>query len=677
LIFTPPYPSSPVLNQHNASSSSVSASSSSSSSQSTQTKKSVRRKQPENSTSLRKHRRYERSAHLDHKVDMYELLASNHQTQNEKELFSIYKDRQLSIRFMVSLLSRENDWQRSLALLDWVHEEAKYTPSVFAYNVVLRNVLRAKQFDIAHGLFDEMRRRALAPDRFTYSTLITSFGKEGMFDSALSWLQKMEQDRQPHRALSFLGGCVIKSLLKKPEMRSSGYLPDSNAIATVLNAYGKQTEFEKAETVYRETQDEGCKNSSSSQTSVEEASARVILDNSSMEADKVNFSTVLDDEITSGDSRNKIISGEADVAELVDITQRHQFEPDNGSGNKENEGSECEKGEAMKTVRSLNRKLVRQKKMSKELSLFMNLKASTKTQTMIEGKEDDTTQKSDECRKTGSRRRSNKNHTHTKQEEEIGAISKVLIDTTPVKFSEGDTEKSLDSAYEEIPIKTEEAKQEKDSGTVETSVNGTEAEHNATLSLEEISKNSDNLVKETAPEEETTTNGESVHGFESTKRVLLEAENEEEREEMKTETETEPMGDSKEKEGTKTRLLQELKRPNNFPILAKAGRVEEATWVFRQAFDSGKRYANVIEVFEKMRSSGYFPDSNAIATVLNAYGKQREFEKSDTVYREMQEEGCVFPEEVHFQMLSLYSSKKDFEMVESLFERLESDALMF
>ncbi|CAH8337233.1 unnamed protein product [Eruca vesicaria subsp. sativa] len=103
--------------------------------------------------------------------------------------------------------------------------------------------------------------------------------------------------------------------------------------------------------------------------------------------------------------------------------------------------------------------------------------------------------------------------------------------------------------------------------------------------------------------------------------------------------------------GHAKRLLQELKRPNNIPretaitILAKAGRIEEATWVFRQAFDSGEvkdifvfgcminlylrnqRYVNVTEVFEKMRSAGYFPDSNIIAIVLNYYGKQREFER--------------------------------------------------
>lgn len=70
------------------------------------------------------------------------------------------------MRFMVSLLSLETDWKRSLALLDWINEQALYTPSVYAYNVVIRNVLRAKQWEVAHGLFEEMRHKALAPDRY-------------------------------------------------------------------------------------------------------------------------------------------------------------------------------------------------------------------------------------------------------------------------------------------------------------------------------------------------------------------------------------------------------------------------------------------------------------------------------------------------------------------------------
>ncbi|KAI9109041.1 hypothetical protein K1719_019996 [Acacia pycnantha] len=55
-------------------------------------------------------------------------------------------------------------------------------------------------------------------------------------------------------------------------------------------------------------------------------------------------------------------------------------------------------------------------------------------------------------------------------------------------------------------------------------------------------------------------------------------------------------------------------------------------------FSRNKKYRNVIEVFEKIREQGYFPDPNVIALVLNAFGKLREFENADLVYVQMQED---------------------------------------
>lgn len=125
------------------------------------------------SSSSRRQQQY-----LDRSVDMEVLLAAIGQTQNEDELYAVmspYNGRQLSMRFMVSLLSREPDWQRALALLDWINDKALYRPSLFAYNVLLRNVLlrnvlRAKQWHLAHGLFDEMRQKGLSPDRWSKTT---------------------------------------------------------------------------------------------------------------------------------------------------------------------------------------------------------------------------------------------------------------------------------------------------------------------------------------------------------------------------------------------------------------------------------------------------------------------------------------------------------------------------
>jgi pentatricopeptide repeat protein len=145
------------------------------------------------------------------------------------------------------------------------------------------------------------------------------------------------------------------------------------------------------------------------------------------------------------------------------------------------------------------------------------------------------------------------------------------------------------------------------------------------------------------------------------------------------------------------RLLHDLRHPENITkdtaikILAKAGRVEEAAWVFRQAvkagevkevsvyvlmiesFSQNRRHKNVIEVFDEMRDRGFFPDSETIATVLNAYGKLREFDKASALYSEMEEESCVFTDRVHFQMLSLLGMKGDLQGIKKLIEKLGKD----
>ncbi|KAL1214559.1 hypothetical protein V5N11_012210 [Cardamine amara subsp. amara] len=227
----------------------------------------------------------------------------------------------------------------------------------------------------------------------------------------------------------------------------------------------------------------------STKTNIEEAPAEVILDHSSIKVDKVNLSTVLDDEITSRDCENSTIPVEADVV--------------NGSGNKETEESEHEKGEAMKTnLVEEDNNIVKEKasetEKDEQSSIFVNEPESFN--------------------------------------KEIEDAKIILSNVTLEK--EDDVTQKPEEAREEIPIKTDEVKEEKDSRTVETSVNGTEAEQKATVSVEEISRNGENIVNETVEEQETATNSESLDGVETTKRVLLEVKEEEEEE---AETDAEPL----------------------------------------------------------------------------------------------------------------------------------------
>ena len=146
------------------------------------------------------------------------------------------------------------------------------------------------------------------------------------------------------------------------------------------------------------------------------------------------------------------------------------------------------------------------------------------------------------------------------------------------------------------------------------------------------------------------------------------------------------------------RLLRELREPDQgipketaIKILASAGRVEEAAWLFRRAVHTGevkdpsvhrammglfaknRRHRSVVEVFDEMRKLGHLPDSETIAITMNAYGKLKEFDKAAVLYRALREEGCVFSDRVHFQMLSLLGAQQDFKALEQLVGELSHD----
>ncbi|KAG7548665.1 hypothetical protein ISN44_As12g038380 [Arabidopsis suecica] len=225
------------------------------------------------------------------------------------------------------------------------------------------------------------------------------------------------------------------------------------------------------------------------------APAGVILDKSSMEVHNTNLSSVLDDEITSGDRRNNIVTGEADVV--------------NDSRNKETEELKHEKGEATKTISVVDDSQIVN---DDQDSFFIH-----EPQSFNKTKEDENIILSDVTLEK------KKEDDITGKPEEVSVEKPVIEeDQTKTKHSleqEEDTS-NISKDREEIPIKTDEVKEETDSRTVETSVNGTEAEHQATVSVEEISRNGDNIVNETVPEDQTATDGEPLHVVDNTKTVL-------------------------------------------------------------------------------------------------------------------------------------------------------------
>ncbi|KAL5722505.1 hypothetical protein ACHQM5_006020 [Ranunculus cassubicifolius] len=551
--------------------------------------------------------------HLDHSVDMDDLISSISQTSTPQQLYSLlspYKDRQLSLRFMVSILSREPDYQRTLALLDWMIEEACYKPSVFAYNVTIRNVLRAKKWELAAGLFDEMRQRGISPDRFTYSSLITCFGKQGMFDAALGWLQHMEQDRIKGDLVLYSNLIELsrklcdysKAISIFSRLKNSGITPDLVAYNTMINVFGKARLFREAKRLLGEMREVG------------------------VVPDTVSYSTLLSMFV----ENKRFIEALSIFSEMMEVGCPLDL-----------------------TTCNVMIDVYGQLDMIKEADrLFWGLRKM--------GIEPNVVSYNTLLRVYG--------------EAELFGEAIHLFRLMQRK----DIEQNVVTYNTMIKIYGKSLEHEKATNLVqEMQTRGIEPNAVTYSTIISIWAKAGKLDRAATLFQKLRTSGVEID------QVLYQT--------MIVAYERAGLV------GHAKRLLHELKRPDNIPretaitILAGAGRIEEATWIFRQAFIEGevkdigvfgsmidllsrnKKHANVIEVFEKMRTVGYFPDPMTIALVLNAYGKLREFEKAEIVYKEMQEEGCVFPDEVHFQMLCLYGAQGNLDAVESLFDSLESD----
>ncbi|KAM0953215.1 putative tetratricopeptide-like helical domain superfamily [Dioscorea sansibarensis] len=525
--------------------------------------------------------RHQHHRYIDRSVNMNELLSLLSRTTTAEELHAVMspyagagRTPLLSLRFMVSLLSREPDWRRSVALLDWMLGPAGYPPSVFAYNVALRNALRAREWSFASGLVLEMRsHHSLSPDRVTYSTLISYLARAGLLDAALLWLRRMDSDRVP---------------------------PDLVLHTTLIELALKLNDHSKAVSI----------------------ASRLL--GSSSPLDLVAFNSIIHAFARAGLLR------EAQQL-LVAMRDNHQIPPDTV------------------TYSTILCALVARGRYLLALSLFSEMRdRRVPLDLMTVNIMIDAYGQLDMAREA---------------DRLFWSVRKLGLEPSIVTYNTmlrvyGDAE-LFGNLMQEMQLKEIQPNAITYSTIISIWARAGKLERAAKLfqKLRSSGAEIDPVLYQTM-----------IVAYERAGLV-----------------------------GHAKRLLHELKHPEGIAkqtavaILANAGRVEEATWVFRQAAEAGevkdlsvfkcmmdlysknRRHVNVIEVFEKMRAAGFFPDSEVIAAVLNAYGKLQEFNKADAVYKEMEEEGCIFSDKVHFQMLSLLGLKRDFERVESLFEKLSAD----
>ncbi|XP_068646992.1 pentatricopeptide repeat-containing protein At1g73710 isoform X2 [Aristolochia californica] len=131
----------------------------------------------------------------------------------------------LSPKEQTVLLKEQRDWRCAIRIFRWIKSQKDYVPNVIHYNVVLRILGRAQQWDELRLCWIEMARDRVFPTNNTYGMLIDVYGKAGLLHESLLWVK---------------------------HMKIRGIFPDEVTMNTVLQVLKDAGEFDRAYRFYKD-----------------------------------------------------------------------------------------------------------------------------------------------------------------------------------------------------------------------------------------------------------------------------------------------------------------------------------------------------------------------------------------------------------------------------------------
>ncbi|MQL83711.1 hypothetical protein Taro_016203 [Colocasia esculenta] len=132
----------------------------------------------------------------------------------------------LSPKELTVLLREQRDWRRVVQVFQWMRSQGEqYVPNPIHYNVVLRALGRAREWDKLRLCWIDMARDGVLPTNNTYGILVDVFGKAGLVKEALLWLR---------------------------HMRSRGVFPDEVTMNTVLRILKDSGQFDHGDKFFND-----------------------------------------------------------------------------------------------------------------------------------------------------------------------------------------------------------------------------------------------------------------------------------------------------------------------------------------------------------------------------------------------------------------------------------------
>nr|XP_027187710.1 pentatricopeptide repeat-containing protein At1g73710 isoform X2 [Cicer arietinum]XP_027187711.1 pentatricopeptide repeat-containing protein At1g73710 isoform X2 [Cicer arietinum] len=130
----------------------------------------------------------------------------------------------LSPKEITIILRKQRNWERVVRVFKWFKSQKGYLHNVIHYNVVLRVLGRAQQWDQLRLCWIEMAKNDVLPTNNTYSMLVDCYGKGGLANESLLWIK---------------------------HMRMRGFFPDEVTMSTVVKVLKDVGEFDRADRFYK------------------------------------------------------------------------------------------------------------------------------------------------------------------------------------------------------------------------------------------------------------------------------------------------------------------------------------------------------------------------------------------------------------------------------------------
>lgn len=164
----------------------------------------------------------------------------------------------LTSKDIVAILNAQTRWRRALLFFKWLKSKS-FQINSYVYNVMLKILRKAEQWETGKALVEEMTRNGIPPDNITYSTIISFAIRCHQLDEALDWFSRMQDAGCPPDSVTY--SAVIDVLAKSGRMQEAEDLCckmqqeiqpcDAVAYSQVMKLHGMQKDYDQMWGVYK------------------------------------------------------------------------------------------------------------------------------------------------------------------------------------------------------------------------------------------------------------------------------------------------------------------------------------------------------------------------------------------------------------------------------------------